>query len=149
LNNPLQDLPDYVDLESFHTATVLESRTTIESGTTGFRTWFASYVLSQYLIMHPGICKFNNRRKCQNADTMISFSESITSKRVLELGSGVGFLGIIVATLQQLELSSKTANARLTISSPGSLWLTDLNDEVLSRCRDNLNLPCSEYLLIP
>jgi hypothetical protein len=48
-------LPDYVDFEDYHTATVLESRTMIEGGTTGFRTWFASYVLSQYLIMHPGI----------------------------------------------------------------------------------------------
>jgi hypothetical protein len=55
LNEPFLDLPDYVDLEDYHTATVLESRTMIESGTTGFRTWFASYVLSQYLIMHPGI----------------------------------------------------------------------------------------------
>lgn len=57
LNKPFQDLPDYVDVdfETYHTATVLESRTIIESGTTGFRTWFASYVLSQYLIVHPGI----------------------------------------------------------------------------------------------
>jgi len=31
----------------------------------------------------------------------------------------------------------------LTDLSPGSLWLTDLNDEVLSRCRDNLNLSCN------
>lgn len=81
---------------------------------------------------------------------MISLSELIISKRVLELGSGVGFLGIIVATLQQL---SKTANfcslsnSRLTDLSPGSLWLTDLNDEVLTRCHDNLNLPCSEHSL--
>ena len=73
---------------------------------------------------------------------MSSLSELVISKRILELGSGVGLLGIIVATLQQL---SKTANAQLPDLSPGSLWLTDLNDEVLSRCRDNINLPCSEY----
>jgi tRNA1(Val) A37 N6-methylase TrmN6 len=64
---------------------------------------------------------------------MLLFSYLVTSKHVLELGSGVGFLGIIVATLQQL---SKTS---------GSVWLTDLDDEVLSRCRDNLILPRSEY----
>jgi len=117
LTEPFQDkLPDNIDFETYHTATVLESHTTIaKSGTTGFRTWFASYVLSQYLIMHP---------------------ELIISKRVLELGSGVGALGIIVATLQQL---SKTS----TNLSPGSLWLTDVNEEVLTRCRDNLNLPCN------
>lgn len=150
LNEPLQDLPDYVDLQKYYTATLLESRTTIEGGTTGFRTWFASYALSQYLIMHPGTCKKKyNPRNCPDAN-MISLSESIISKRVLELGSGVGFLGIIVATLQQL---SKTANphtlsnVRLPDLSPGSLWLSDLNDAVLNRCRDNLNLPCSEYSL--
>lgn len=35
------------------------------------------------------------------------------------------------------------SNVRLPDSSLGSLWLSDLNDQVLSRCRDNLNLPCS------
>lgn len=46
-------LPDYM------TTTLLESRTTIESGTTGLRTWRASFVLAQYLIAHPGMtfCK--------------------------------------------------------------------------------------------
>ncbi|KAF8808016.1 hypothetical protein BYT27DRAFT_7190107 [Phlegmacium glaucopus] len=124
LSEPLQDLPDYVDLQNYYTATLLESRTTIEGGTTGLRTWFASYVLSQYLIMHP---------------------ESIISKCVLELGSGVGFLGIIVATLQQLSKTNfrSLSNVRLPDLSPGSLWLSDLNDEVLNRCRDNLYLPCN------
>jgi len=36
--------------------TLLESRTTIESGTTGLRTWLASFVLAQYLNSHPGMC---------------------------------------------------------------------------------------------
>jgi hypothetical protein len=49
-----------------------------------------------------------------------------------------------VATLQQLSKAANLSNIRLTDLSPGSLWLTDLNDEVLSRCRDNLNLACSE-----
>jgi len=34
--------------------TLLESRTMIESGTTGLRTWRASFVLADYLIAHPG-----------------------------------------------------------------------------------------------
>lgn len=42
-------LPDHI------TTTLLESRTTIESGTTGLRTWRASFVLAQYLIAHPGM----------------------------------------------------------------------------------------------
>ena len=43
------------NVSSYLTATLLESRTTIESGTTGLRTWLASFVLSQYLILHPGV----------------------------------------------------------------------------------------------
>jgi len=55
------------------------------------------------------------------------------SKSILELGSGIGFLGIIVGTLQLAKGSSQS----------GSLWLTDVSDEVLQRCRENLSLPCS------
>ena len=51
--NPQPTNPDNVS--SYLTATLLESRTTIESGTTGLRTWLASFVLSQYLIFHPGV----------------------------------------------------------------------------------------------
>jgi hypothetical protein len=36
------------------TATLLESRTMIESGTTGLRTWLASFHLARYLIQNPG-----------------------------------------------------------------------------------------------
>lgn len=43
-----------VDLANFRTITLLESRTTTESGTTGLRTWLASKTLAQYLISHPG-----------------------------------------------------------------------------------------------
>ncbi|KIM47633.1 hypothetical protein M413DRAFT_205482 [Hebeloma cylindrosporum] len=100
-----------------HSVTLLESRTTIESGTTGLRTWMASFVLARYLILHP---------------------ELVTSKRVLELGSGIGFLAIIVASLQCLQNPSVD-----TALSKSSLWITDINDEVLARCRDNINLPCN------
>ncbi|KAF9486327.1 hypothetical protein BDN70DRAFT_902486 [Pholiota conissans] len=105
---------DAVDVSHQHTATLLESRTMIESGTTGLRTWLASFVLAQHLILNPDL---------------------VASKRVLELGSGIGFLGIIIASLQQLQETS-------TSPSP-SLWLTDVNDEVLARCRDNMNLSCN------
>lgn len=33
----------------------MESRTTIERGTTGLRTWLASFVLAHYLTLNPGI----------------------------------------------------------------------------------------------
>ncbi|TFK41966.1 hypothetical protein BDQ12DRAFT_348414 [Crucibulum laeve] len=109
---PKQNEGSTVNLEEYRVATLLESRTTIESGTTGLRTWLASFLLSQYLILHP---------------------EILNGKRVLELGSGVGFLGIIAASLQNISGSA----------SSSSLWLTDVNDEVLARCKYNLTLPCN------
>ncbi|KAH9065850.1 hypothetical protein EDB87DRAFT_1672481 [Lactarius vividus] len=49
--------------------TLLESRTMIENGTTGLRTWCASFVLAQVLIRNPTL---------------------LANKSVLELGSGAG-----------------------------------------------------------
>ena len=37
----------------YHSITLFESRTTIESGTTGLRTWRASFLLAQFLIQNP------------------------------------------------------------------------------------------------
>ncbi|KAF7307424.1 hypothetical protein MIND_00536800 [Mycena indigotica] len=90
--------------------TLLESRTMIEGGTTGMRTWLASLVLAQHLITNPDI---------------------VQHKRVLELGAGIGFLGCIVATIQHLQ------------GAYGALWLTDINETVLSRCQDNIKLTCN------
>ncbi|GLB43496.1 putative lysine methyltransferase [Lyophyllum shimeji] len=104
-----------IQLNEYETITLLESRTTIESGTTGLRTWLASFMLSQYLTKH---------------------SDVLVNKRILELGSGVGFLGIIIARLQQL--SSKSPDAPLP-----TLWLTDVNETVLSRCQDNVRMSCN------
>lgn len=44
-----------VDVPRYSKATLSENRTTIEKGTTGLRTWLASFVLAQYLISHPSM----------------------------------------------------------------------------------------------
>ncbi|KAJ7292792.1 hypothetical protein C8J57DRAFT_1267094 [Mycena rebaudengoi] len=88
---------DQVDIRSYQTTTLLESRTVVESGTTGLRTWPASLILAQYLILNPGL---------------------VHRQKMLELGSGVD-----------------------TELPPGTVWMSDLNDSVLSRCRDNVQLP--------
>ena len=67
--------------------------------------------------------------------------ERVRGKRVLELGSGVGYLGLVVAAIQL-----DTQNQE---SSESPIWLTDVNNVVLSRCRDNLNLPCSTLRKFP
>ncbi|KAF8899222.1 hypothetical protein BD779DRAFT_1659128 [Infundibulicybe gibba] len=99
-----------VDMARLKTTTLFESRTTIESGTTGLRTWRAGFLLAQYLILRP---------------------ELVQGKRVLELGSGAGFLGITVASLQTFSALNS------------SLWMTDVNGTVLQRCRENIGLPCN------
>ncbi len=70
----------------------------------------------------------------------------ILDARVLELGSGCGFLGIITAKLQTGYQDNK-----LRFPSekqvPLSLSLSDVNKDVLRRCQDNLALPCSERRL--
>ncbi|KAJ7940485.1 hypothetical protein B0H13DRAFT_14257 [Mycena leptocephala] len=108
-------LPNSVDLGEYQTTTLFESRKMIESGTTGLRTWLASLILAQYLILNPVL---------------------VQRKRILELGSGVGFLGSVVASLQLLQRP-------LDSSSPGTVWMSDINESVLSRCRDNVHLPCN------
>lgn len=93
--------------------TLFESRTTIESGTTGLRTWSASFVLAQHLIRNP---------------------TPLANKSVLELGSGTGLLGLIVADIQ-------VSHGGTTGSSV--LHLTDVNEDVLKRCNENMQLPCN------
>ena len=58
-------------------------------------------------------------------------SEEIRESTVLELGSGVGFLGIVIAILQQNHSGGR---------GKGRLCMTDLNEDVLGRCRDNVRL---------
>lgn len=114
----------------FEHITLKESRTTIESGTTGLKTWLASLVLAQYLLSHPGSI-FN-----ASASTIVEHDlELVTSRSVLELGSGIGFLGIVTAFLQTQ-----------TPSTSSKIFLTDVNTEVLARCSENLTLPCSKRL---
>ncbi|KAF7347386.1 Protein-lysine N-methyltransferase EFM3 [Mycena venus] len=115
LDSKNNGIPNSVDLDEYQTTTLLESRTMIESGTTGLRTWLASFILAQYLILNPVL---------------------VRRKRTLELGAGVGFLGCVVASLQLLDRSSDA-------ESLGALWMSDINDSVLSRCCNNVQLPCN------
>ncbi|EKM83962.1 hypothetical protein AGABI1DRAFT_67067 [Agaricus bisporus var. burnettii JB137-S8] len=105
------------DVSRYQTFTLLESQNLIEGGTTGLRTWPASFRLARYLSQH---------------------TEIVAHKRVLELGSGVGFLGALIATLQIQQLAASSRDLY-----PGSLYLTDINDEVLTRCQNNIRLDCN------
>ena len=124
------------DPSAIHRITLLESRTTIEQGTTGLKTWPAAHALAEWLGKHPG--RFRPLFPAiAGLTTTCHLIECVRGKRVLELGSGVGYLGLVVAAIQ--------------LDTPGkgdpepSVWLTDVNSVVLSRCRDNLSLPCSTF----
>ncbi|KAG0346307.1 hypothetical protein BG005_000845 [Podila minutissima] len=80
--------------------TVMEEQTTISSGTTGLRTWEASFWLAEYLIAHPDL---------------------LSGKNVIDIGCGVGFLGISCAML----------GAKKVV-------LTDGNTDVLTMARENI-----------
>ncbi|EJD03748.1 uncharacterized protein FOMMEDRAFT_167074 [Fomitiporia mediterranea MF3/22] len=103
-------------LDSCRSCTLFESRTTVESGTTGLRTWTASFVLADYLVSNWSVLK---------------------SSRIFELGSGAGFLGIIIAQLQKEDLKQPDHGVQ------AYLCLSDLNENVLARCEQNVRLPCN------
>lgn len=58
----------------------------------------------------------------------------LANKSVLELGSGTGFLGLIVADIQV---------GHGGMSGSSVLYLTDINEDALRRCRENMQLPCN------
>ncbi|OJA15954.1 putative protein 35 [Rhizopogon vesiculosus] len=124
------------DQNDHENITLLESRTTIESGTTGLRTWRASFVLASYLIANAGMM---DTLLLLRLDNYLRIPEMIRDQTVLELGCGTGFLGIVVATLHQKFNQCHQSNSQ---AFPGVL-LTDVNSGVLSRCRDNVRLSCN------
>ena len=124
-------------LENAQKLTLLEARTTIESGTTGLRTWTASFVLADFLRQNKSMLNtYDVHMSVKEAD--IQLLEKLTNARVLELGSGAGFLGITIAQMQ-LDLAEKNETASY------SLYLTDMSEQVLDRCRHNIELECSEF----
>ncbi|KAI6112469.1 hypothetical protein EDD16DRAFT_1709822 [Pisolithus croceorrhizus] len=108
---------------TYERITLLESRTTIVAGTTGLRTWRASFALAQYLIEHTDL---------------------IAHRGVLELGSGTGFLGILIASLQlRFDLTSAVPTDGSQSTNLPTIYLTDGNPCVLDRCQHNTKLPCN------
>ncbi|KAG8897133.1 hypothetical protein FRB99_008423, partial [Tulasnella sp. 403] len=98
-------------LQDMDSITLLESRSTIELGTTGLRTWRAAFRLADWLLGNP---------------------EIVRGSRVLELGSGTGFLGVLIGQLQ------------LKAGSVGTVLMTDCNTAVLDRCMSNVRLESNQ-----
>ena len=68
-------------------------------------------------------------------------AEEVSGRKVLELGSGTGFLGIIIGLLQ-LEHNEDVGEA-------GGLCLTDVDESVLQQCHRNCQLTPGESFRRP
>ncbi|KJE94052.1 hypothetical protein CAOG_04749 [Capsaspora owczarzaki ATCC 30864] len=79
-----------------------ESRNIISKGTTGLAGWPAAHYLAEWLLQHPS---------------------AVSGKKVMELGSGTGLVGIVAGTLR-----------------PKILIASDYDTHVLSCLRHNLDL---------
>lgn len=86
-----------------HLITLKEAKSKISEGTTGLNVWEAALALCEWAIKNK---------------------EAINSKHLLELGSGTGLSGLVIA---------KCCN-------PASMALTDGNDKVLEYLRENVQI---------
>ncbi|PPR06599.1 hypothetical protein CVT24_001784 [Panaeolus cyanescens] len=129
-----------VDLKHYQRTTLLESRTTIESGTTGLRTWLASFVLAEYLIAHPNVLTTSSNVDINYSTLDWSAAIDIERKKMLQvflqqqvnadiiLGADVVFdpalIPALIATLK-MALSPKESNKQgliaLTMRNPSTL----------------------------
>jgi len=83
-----------------------ESLSLVTDGTTGLTVWQASKYLAEWLIENPS---------------------QVLNKCVLELGSGLGLLGLIVCAVCQ----------------PAQYTFTDHHPQVLDKLQNNINIPCN------
>ncbi|CDU22802.1 uncharacterized protein SPSC_01432 [Sporisorium scitamineum] len=97
-------------LEHYFRATIREEGSAISKGTTGLKTWEAGLRLAGHLVSNPSL---------------------ITSPgtRILELGSGAGFVGTVCA-IQQVKSPHKDLHT----------FMTDMPGQVAERVRDTLQI---------
>lgn len=97
-------------LRGFAKVTIREEGSAISKGTTGLRTWEAGLRLAGHLVSEPDVL-------------------TAPGTRILELGSGAGFVGSVCATQQTLSQSAKVHT-----------YMTDMPGQVVARIWDTLRL---------
>ncbi len=95
-------------LDSYASVTIREEGSAISKGTTGLRTWEAGLRLAGHLVSEPSLV-------------------TSSGARVVELGSGAGFVGAVCAKLQVMS----TAQVART-------FMTDMPGQVITRINDTL-----------
>ncbi|EST05605.1 Nicotinamide N-methyltransferase-like protein [Kalmanozyma brasiliensis GHG001] len=97
-------------LEDYHKVTIREEGSAISKGTTGLRTWEAGLRLAGHLIGDPSII-------------------TKPGTRIVELGSGAGFVGTVCATEQAASSHGESQT-----------FMTDMPGQVVTRLRDTLQV---------
>lgn len=111
--SPSRDTVAATDVDLLHEyarITIREEGSAISKGTTGLRTWEAGLRLAGHLISDPSIM-------------------TTPGTRIIELGSGAGFVGAVCATQQ---LQSQCADVHTL--------MTDVPGQVVARIRDTLQV---------
>lgn len=134
--------------------TLAEEQKTISHGTTGLRTWGASLRLAELILVQPELVFPPPTQPQQEGE------QEQTTVNILELGAGVGFLGLFLATLGRdtgggCSSSEPWPKPPLTMSSAAKassragtvrLTLTDYDDRVLDKLRHNVQLSARSFL---
>lgn len=94
-------------LDGFEGITIREEGSAVSKGTTGLRTWEAGLRLASHIVGHP-------------------YLVTSPKTRIVELGSGTGFLGSVCA--------------KISAASHTRIWLTDVPGQVVARICDTLAL---------
>ncbi|KAE8268193.1 hypothetical protein A4X09_0g4152 [Tilletia walkeri] len=113
-----------------------EAGTMISRGTTGLRTWEASLALASHIL-----ASFQSSPSpSSEQDQKFSLWHSIVrpGARVLELGSGVGMLGVLCAQLQSDFHLAQQEGSRDPTLEPAQVYMTDVPGDVLLALSDTV-----------
>ncbi|KAL9940031.1 hypothetical protein V8E36_000736 [Tilletia maclaganii] len=128
-------------LHGLNSITLNESGSMISHGTTGLKTWEASLSLASHILASAS----------QDPDDPESLWHAIVrpGSRVLELGSGVGMLGVLCAQLQAEYADADHASSSPSQSAHAEVFMTDVSGQVLdalSLTAEQNNLASSKHV---
>ncbi|KAK0532909.1 hypothetical protein OC842_003154 [Tilletia horrida] len=117
-------------LADLNCITLHEAGTMISHGTTGLRTWEASLALASHILASSSSASaLTSQDERGGAERSLWRTIVRSGARVLELGSGVGMLGVLCAQLQRDH--SAAMGPPSSPSPPAQVFMTDVPGQVL------------------